>query len=63
MIAKKVMSLDPCLDCESDVKLVTRKRDKNGNNMLTLRCTNSKCQKYRSIWRVNFRSQKFLQMN
>ena len=40
--------------CESDIKLVVRKRNENGNELLSLRCSNGKCQKYRSLCSGSF---------
>ncbi len=39
-----------CSKCNSDLKLTTRKRNKESKPYFTLRCTNSKCQNYQSLF-------------
>ena len=44
-----IISFHACEQCGSTMKLVTRKRNSQGNELISLRCTSSKCQRYRSL--------------
>ena len=49
-----LFSYHPCEKCLSKVRVTTRKRNQDGKELITLRCTNSKYQKYRSITQGSF---------
>ena len=55
-----IISKDDKCVCGAKMIVAQRKRNKLGNVLTTWRCTNSKCQKYRSIYKPTKRNAKLL---
>ena len=43
-------STKKCSKCSSELKLTTRKRNKESRPVFTLRCANPKCQSFQSVF-------------